>query len=56
MFEVWQSVKVTAEEHARKGEAGIVFAVNPQVPDEVAVRFDSDLQVQAVAVADLVGL
>lgn len=56
MFEVWQSVKVTAEQHARHGEAGIVFAVNPQQPDEVAVRFDLDQQVQLVAVADLVAL
>ena len=56
MFEVWQSVKVTAEGHARQGEAGIVFAVDKAHPEEVAVRFDLDQQVQLVAVADLVGL
>lgn len=56
MLEVWQSVKVAAEGHARNGEAGVVFAVKSDSTDEVAVRFDSDLQVQLVAVADLVQL
>lgn len=56
MFEVWQSVKVKNPEHARTGEAGIVFSVDPAHPDEVAVRFDTDLQVQLVLCVDLVQL
>jgi len=55
-MEVWQSVKVTAEGHARQGQAGIVFAVDRAHPEEVAIRFDEDGQVQLVAVADLIGL
>lgn len=53
MFEVWQSVKVKGTDHPRAGEAGIVHAVDKDQPTEVAVRFDSDHQVQLVAVADL---
>ena len=56
MFPVWQSVKVQAAEHARFGLAGIVQATNPEKPEEVAVRFDADLVVEVVAVADLVPL
>ncbi|WP_312129361.1 hypothetical protein [Diaphorobacter nitroreducens] len=55
-FSVWSPVQVTNEDHPRFGQAGIVHAVNPAVPDEVAVRFDVDSQVVAVAVADLKGL
>lgn len=53
MFQVWQSVKVIAEGHARQGQAGTVHAVDPKHPEEVAVKFDLDGQVQAVAVTDL---
>lgn len=56
MFEVWNSVQVTNPDHPRHGEAGIVHAVDSGHPEEVAVRFDTDLQVQLVAVADLKGL
>jgi hypothetical protein len=55
-MEVWQSVKVSNPEHSRAGEAGVVSAVDRSKPDEVGVRFDTDLQVQLVAVADLVQL
>lgn len=53
MFEVWTSVKVKNPEHPRAGQAGVVHAVNPAKPEEVAVRFDDDGQVQLVATADL---
>lgn len=56
MFQIWQSVKVTNEQHARAGQAGVVHATNPTHPDEVVVKFDSDGQQEAVAVADLKGL
>lgn len=56
MFQVWQSVKVKTEGHARFGTAGKVFAVDPKNPDEVVVEFDTDGQRQSVAVADLQGL
>lgn len=56
MFQVWQSVKVKTESHARFNTAGVVFSVDPSKPDEVGVRFDLDSQVQLVAVADLQAL
>lgn len=55
-FSVWNAVLVVGEEHPRKGHAGIVHAVNPAVPDEVAVKFDVDGHVVAVNVADLKAL
>lgn len=56
MFQVWQSVQVINENHPRKGQAGTVFAVNKDKPDEVVVKFDLDGEQQAVQVADLKGL
>jgi hypothetical protein len=53
MFEVWNMVKVKNPDHARVGQAGVVYAVQPGNTTEVAVRFDVDLEVQLVAVADL---
>lgn len=54
MFNVWQSVKVTNEEHPRAGTAGTVFATNPTThPNEVVVKFDVDGTEEAVAIADL---
>lgn len=55
-MDVWKSVQVTADGHARNGEAGTVFAVNKKLPDEVAVRFDVDGVVEIVQVADLKAL
>lgn len=55
-MEVWQSVKVKNENHPRHGEAGVVHATDKDHPDEVAVRFDADQQVQLVDVADLQAL
>jgi len=55
-FSVWTAVQVIGEEHPRKGQAGIVHAVNPAVTDEVAVKFDSDGVVIVMAVADLKAL
>lgn len=56
MYSIWQSVKVTNDQHPRVGQAGTVHATNPHHPDEVVVKFDVDEQQEAVAVADLVGL
>ena len=53
---VWQSVKVKTADHPREGQAGIVFSINPEDPDQVGVRFDADRIVELVAVADLVAL
>ncbi len=53
MFSVWTSVKVKTENHERTGEAGTVHATNPAHPDEVAVKFDRDSEIVAVAVTDL---
>jgi len=55
-FSVWQAVQVVGEEHPRKGQAGVVHAVNPAVTDEVAVKFDTDAVVIVMAVADLKAL
>lgn len=55
-FAVWNSVQVVNPEHARAGQAGVVFAINPELTDEVAVRFDKDGMVEAVATADLKAL
>ena len=55
-FSVWNTVTVVNPEHERQGQAGVVYAVNPEMDDEVAVRFDKDGQVVAVANADLKGL
>ncbi|WP_183026957.1 hypothetical protein [Variovorax sp. UMC13] len=53
MFGVWDAVKVTAQDHARAGQAGVVFATKADHPDEVAVRFDADSAVVLVSVTDL---
>jgi len=53
MFSVWQSVQVSNKEHARTGEAGTVFAVDPKKPEHVAVKFDTSGIIEDVAVADL---
>lgn len=55
-FSVWNAVIVIGEEHPRKGQAGVVFATNPQTPEEVAVKFDADGIVVIVPVADLKAL
>lgn len=55
-FSVWNAVQVTNPEHERAWQAGVVCAVNPEIDDEVVVRFDKDGQVVAVANADLKGL
>ena len=52
-YDVWTSVKVKNEDHARAGQAGIVYANSPEHPEETAVRFDSDSAVVVVALADL---
>lgn len=53
---VWTSVKVTAKGHERFGQAGVVHASDPKVPDEVIVKFDSDGALKAVPLVDLVVL
>ena len=53
MLGVWNSVKVKNPDHARDGTAGVVHAVNPAELDKVAVRFDLDLVIELVPVADL---
>lgn len=55
-FSVWTAVIVSGEEHPRKGQAGVVHAINPSVLDEVAVKFDADSVVLVVNVADLKAL
>lgn len=52
---VWQSVQVKKPDHPRAGEAGTVFAI-PADPLQVVVRFDVDLSLEAVDLADLVAL
>lgn len=52
-MEVWNPVQVKNESHPRIGQAGVVHAVDRDHPEEVAVRFDVDQQVQLVATADL---
>ena len=56
MFNVWQSVKVKTEGHAREGQAGTVKTVNPSHPDEVVVQFDVDSSLESVNKADLQAL
>lgn len=55
-FGVWTPVMVKNEEHERAGQAGVVYEVNPGIPDEVVVKFDLDGHYVAVAVDDLRGL
>lgn len=55
MRQVWTPVSVKSEGHARFGQAGIVFAVDPDNLEEVVVRFD-DGQREAVKIADLKAL
>jgi len=52
-FDVWQSVKVTKEDHPRTGQAGTVHATSPAHPDEVQVKWDSDGTIESVSVDDL---
>lgn len=40
-FSVWNPVIVQGD-HPRAGQAGTVFATNPDAPNEVAVKFDVD--------------
>lgn len=56
MFGVWNSVKVISEDNPRENTAGVVHAVNPADPEQVAVRFDSDLIIELVPVIDMVRL
>lgn len=55
-FRVWQSVKVTTEDHPRTGLAGIVCGVNRTKPEQVEVEFDIDGVRELVNVADLTAL
>lgn len=55
MFSVWTSVQVKNPDHPRAGQAGTVYAL-PEDAGQVVVRFDADLALEAVAVADLVAL
>lgn len=54
-FSVWNPVIVQGE-HPRAGQAGVVHAVNPATPDEVAVKFDLDGIVVVIDVASLKAL
>lgn len=56
MYGVWTSVKLKREGDARDGTAGVVQATNPADPEQVAVRWDADLLVELVPVAELVQL
>lgn len=53
MYPVWASVIVKNEESGRAGQAGVVHGTNPADPDQVAVRFDTDLVVELTPVVDL---
>lgn len=55
-YSVWNSVKVTAPKHARTGQAGVVYNIDPKDDDTVGVKFDSDGKVEVVKVADLASL
>jgi hypothetical protein len=55
MFQILASVQVINPKHPRFEQAGVIFA-NPENPKKVEVRFDSDFEVETVAVADLKGL
>lgn len=52
-FSVWNAVIVSNPADPRTGQAGVVYAVNPATPDQVAVKFDADSVVAVVNVADL---
>lgn len=52
----WDMVKVQKAKHKRDGEAGVVYMVTLEAPDEVAVRFDSDGAVLVCKIADLIRL
>lgn len=54
-FSVWNPVIVQGE-HPRAGQAGVVHAVNPATPDEVAVKFDIDSIVVVMPVDNLKAL
>lgn len=54
-FSVWNPVIVQGD-HPRAGQAGVVHAINPATPDEVAVRFDLDSIVVVMDVSDLKAL
>ncbi|WP_422849585.1 hypothetical protein ACOYR4_11315 [Acidovorax sp. M14] len=55
-FSIWQSVQVSNPEHPRFGQAGSVQGINPETPNEVAVKFDLDSIMVVVPVADLKAL
>lgn len=54
-FSVWNPVIVSGE-HPRAGQAGVVHAINPATPDEVAVKFDLDSIVVVMDVSQLKAL
>lgn len=51
LFQVWQSVKVTDQEHPRFDHAGVVFKDAMQGDETVRVKFDADGAVVDVPVA-----
>lgn len=55
-FSVWNSVQCSNKEAARYRQAGVVYALNQDNPDHVAVRWDSDGQIELVANDDLKAL
>lgn len=56
MLPVWTSVKVINKDHARFSSAGVVHATNPDKPDQVVVKFDTDGTLESVSNADLQAL
>jgi hypothetical protein len=50
---VFTAVQVTREDHPRHGQAGYIVGNDPQHPDSIAVKFDSDGAEEAIALADL---
>ena len=49
---VWTSVQVKDPDHPRVGEAGIVYAIEAD-PQSVVVRFDLDMALESVRIAEL---
>jgi hypothetical protein len=43
-------------DHPREGQAGIVFAIHPDHPAELGIRFDTDNAVELIEKSDLVVL
>lgn len=56
MFMILQSVAVTNKKDPRYKQAGAVWMVDQAAPETVNVRFDTDGEIVAVAVADLKAL